>query len=300
MQDKPMSILKHLEELRRVLIISLISVIPGAAVGWFVREDILRILVKPVNDLHYKLVYIGTTEAFSVELSVAFTAGVIFASPVIAYQFWRFVLPALHAHEKRYIMIFVPVSLALFAGGVVFAYYTVFIYAIQFFLSFGDGGLNPFLTPMLSLSRYLSFTMWFLVPFGLIFELPLLILLMARLGIITPAFLAGKRRWAFLLAFIFAGIITPTTDMFTQSVMGLAVYFLYEASIWLSYLVRPKKSFQIATAGGPSDNEAESAGDSFAADWEEKEPEHSSDLGAENVEDIYRHIVDRGKTDNNK
>ena len=298
MQDKPVSILKHLEDLRRVFVIGAISIIPGAILGWFIREHILRILVKPVNDLGHKLVYIGTTEAFSVELYVAFTFGIIFASPVIAYQFWRFVLPALHAHEKRYIRIFVPVSLFLFAGGVAFAYYTAFTFAIKFFLSFGDGGLNPFLTPMLSLSKYLSFTLWFLVPFGLIFELPLLLLLLARLGIISPAFLAAKRKWALLIAFAFAGIITPTTDMLTQSTMGLAVYLLYEISIWLSYLVYSKKAAQTAVVDGEADTGAEETGDNVDPDREQQEPEHSSDdSGTDNLEDSYRNIVDRGKID---
>ncbi len=247
MQDKPMSILEHLDALRRVLVVSFISIIPGSVIGWFVREDVLHILVRPVNQMGYHLVYIGTTEAFTAELKIAIIAGVVFASPIIAYQFWRFLLPALHAHEKRYLLTFVPVSLLLFAIGVSFAYFIVFSYAIKFFLSFSGEGL---LQPMLTLSKYLSFTIWLLVPFGLIFELPLLVVLLARLGLISPEFLARYRKWAFLAVFIFAAIITPTVDMFTQTAMGLAMYLLYEVSIWLSYLIRRKKKAQVATAGG--------------------------------------------------
>ncbi len=253
MSDKPMSILEHLEALRRVLIVSFISLIPGAVLGWYIREDILRILVRPVSNMHQKLVYIGTTEAFTAELKVALIAGVVLASPVIAYQFWKFILPALHAHEKRYIIIFVPVSVLLFAAGVVFGYFTVFTYAIKFFLSFGSDQVNLVLTPMLSLSKYLSFTVWFLLPFGLMFEMPLVILLLARLGIISPEFLAAKRRWAILIAFVISGVVTPTTDMFTQGIMGGAMYLLFEVSIWLCYLMRPRKGARVAelaAAGG--------------------------------------------------
>ncbi len=237
MADKPMSILDHLEALRRVLIISLISIIPGSIAGWFIREDIMRILIKPVSDLHYKLVYIGATEALTAEIKIAFFAGLVLALPVIAYQIWKFVLPALHATEKRYIRIFVPLSVILFIGGIVFGYYTVFIYGVQFLLSFGGEGL----TPMLSLGKYLSFALWFLIPFGIMFELPLVILLLVRIGLMSPKYLASKRKWVLLAAFVIAAVATPTTDMFSQSVMALAIYLLYEISIWVSYLVRPKK-----------------------------------------------------------
>lgn len=236
MNDQPMSVLEHLNALRRVLIISLISTIPGAIVGWMVREQILNIITRPVRAMNYKLVYIGATEALTAEIKIAIFAGMVIASPVIAYQFWKFVLPALHANEKRYIVTFVPLSLLLFVGGIAFGYYTVYNFAIQFLLSFGGEGL----TPMLSLSKFLSFAFWFLIPFGLMFEMPLLIMALARLGIVSPEFLGSKRKVALLLSFVIAGIATPTTDMITQGIMGGAMFLLFEISIWLAYLVRPR------------------------------------------------------------
>ncbi len=295
MQDKPMSILEHLDALRRVLIISLISIIPGTAVGWFIREDILRVLVKPVKKMGHELVFIGATEAFTAELKMALIAGFLIALPVISYQVWMFVLPALHAHERRYIATFVPASVILFAGGVLFAYYTVFNYAVQFLLSFGGEGL----TPMLSLSKYLSFSIWFLLPFGVIFELPLAVVILARLGIVTPRFLATKRKWAFLAVFIIAAIVTPTTDMLTQAVMAVAMYLLYEISIWLSYLVRPKKSVKVAAAHGPvlSNNSTGGEEGLNGGTGDQIEADVPDQTGNANLEDIYRNIVGRGPKD---
>ena len=237
MSGQPMSIIEHLDAFRRALIISLVSLIPGAIVGWLIREDILRVLMRPVTRMNYKLVYITATEAFTTELKIAVFAGIIIASPIIAYQIWKFFLPALHANEKRYISIFVPLSVVLFLGGVVFGYFAVFLYGVQFLLSFGGQELSP----MLSLGSYLSFSLWFLLPFGLMFELPLVILLLVGLGIVTPQYLSSKRKWVLVASFVVAAVATPTTDMFTQGVMAAAIYMLFEISLWVSYLIRLKK-----------------------------------------------------------
>jgi len=326
MSDKSMSILEHLDELRRVIIISLLSVIPGAVLGWYVRDYVLAALIVPVKRMDYNLVFISATEALTTEIKIAVVAGLIFASPVISYQVWKFILPALHTHEKRYIMILVPVSLLLFAGGIAFAYYSVFIYAVQFLLSFGGEGL----TPMLSLSKYLSFAIWFLLPFGLMFELPLLIVALARLGIVTPRFLAAKRKWAVLAVFLIAAIVTPTTDMFTQGVMGLAMYLLYEISIWLAYLVRPRRKRQaeeVSPEGGDRDpggdtgegqgtgegagvdEAAEEAGEALEETEASEETEsvkvadtveETENKAGRDLERIYRNIVERGNKDEEK
>lgn len=254
MTDQQMSIIEHLEALRRALMISMLSVMPGAIVGWFIREEIFKVLVRPVTEMHYKLVYITATEAFRTELKIALFAGVAIASPMIAYQIWKFILPALHAHERRYIMFFVPVSVVLFISGVVFGYYSVFLYGVKFLLNFAGEEL----TPMLSLGSYMSFSLWFLLPFGLIFELPLLILLLVGIGILTPQFLSAKRKWVLVIAFVASAIITPTTDIFTQGVMALAIYLLYEVSIWISYLVgRKDRRMALPGTGGDGIDETD-------------------------------------------
>lgn len=236
MEEENMTLVDHLDALRRVLVVSLISVIPGAVLGWMYREDVLRVLIKPVRAMNYELVFITPTEAMVAYFKLAFFAGIIVASPVMAFQFWRFILPALHANEKRNILILMPASLLLFIGGIAFAYFSVYNIAVQFLLSFGGEGLSP----MLSLSKYISFAIWFLLPFGFIFEMPLVILALAKFGVVTPKFLASKRKWAFLGVFVLAAVITPTTDVIAQGAMGIAVYLLYEISILLAYFVRPR------------------------------------------------------------
>lgn len=269
-----MSIIEHLEALRRALIVSLVSLIPGGILGWYIRKDILGMLTAPITRMHYKLVYITATEAFTTELKIAICAGIAIASPVIAYQLWKFVLPALHAHEKRYILIFVPVSVVLFIGGVIFGYYTVFRYGVEFLLGFGGENLIP----MLSLGKYLSFSLWFLLPFGLIFELPLIILMLVRLGILSPQSLRAKRKWVLLAAFVTSAVLTPTTDMLSQTIMGLAVYMLYEISIWISYLIRPRKQVQQVLTDEP---EVTDYSPGEAADGDQ-------------MAEAYRNIIERG------
>lgn len=232
-----MSIMDHLQALRRTIVWSAISIIPGAVLGWIARKQILEILVRPVKELGKQLVYLKATEAFTTELLIAAFAGIAVAMPFIAYQFWRFVLPALHAHEKKYIRIFVPFSIILFVVGVLFGYFTVFSYGIKFLLGFGIEGVEP----TLSLALYISFTLWFLLPFGILFEMPLVLLLLVRMGLVQRDTLKSLRKWVFVGAFVISAVLTPTTDMFSQSVMAGAIYVLYEASIWISYLTRPVK-----------------------------------------------------------
>jgi len=288
LSDKPMSILDHLEALRRVFIVSFVSVIPGAVLGWMIREQILALLVAPVKRLNYDLVFITATEALTAYLKISVVAGIIFASPVIAYQFWKFVLPALHTHEKRYLILFIPVSVLLFVGGIAFAYYSVFSYAVKFLLSFGGEGLAP----MLSLSKYLSFTIWFLLPFGVIFEMPLVIVAMARMGVVTPGFLASKRKFAVLAVFAIAAVVTPTTDMITQGIMGGAMYLLYEISIWLAYLVRPGRKQKAALSEAEAAPDVDDGNDDGNDNGNDKGNDEKNDSG--NVEKIYRDIVERG------
>ncbi|MFZ5640204.1 MAG: twin-arginine translocase subunit TatC [Bacillota bacterium] len=281
MTEKTMSILDHLEELRKVLLISIGSLIPASAVGWFFRERLLAILVEPVKALDQKLIYLAMTEAFMAELKIAIIAGFIIASPVIFWQVWGFILPALRTHEKRYLMLVVPLSIILFAGGVIFGYSTVFKYGIKFFLGFATEGL----TPMLSLSRYLSFTFWFLLPFGLMFELPLLIFFMAKLGIVSYPFLARNRKFALLMVFVISAVATPTTDLISLSAMAIPMYILYEISIWIVRFVKPRAVY-VEEPEQEDDNPQDAADTEDVADAQDS---------AERLEEIYRDITDRGK-----
>lgn len=295
MNEKTMSILEHLEELRRALIISLVSLVPASFIGWYFRERLMAVLMEPVKALDQKLVYLGPTEAFMVEVKIAIIAGFVLASPVIFWQVWGFILPALKTHEKRYLMLVVPLSIILFAAGVTFGYSTVFRYGMKFFLGFATEGL----TPMLSLSRYVSFTFWFLLPFGLMFELPLLMFFMAKLGIVNHRFLAKNRKFAFLIIFVIAAVATPTTDMISMAAMAIPMYILYEISIWIVRIVRPQAGYDaepaVETEAAEIDAEGNAAVETAVVEPDAVEPVEKPE--SERLEDIYRNITERGKPD---
>lgn len=228
--------MEHLEELRRVLIISLLAVLVGTVVAFFYSDRLLALLKRPITQLNLHLIFIGVTEGFFTKIKVALYGGIVLAFPVVIWQLWRFVSPALYPHERRYILILMPVAIMLFAGGIVFAYFTVFPVATVFLLTIsGD------LEPMITISQYVSFAVSFLIPFGLVFELPLVVMFLTRLGIITPQFLATKRKYALLIAFIIGAVLTPTPDPISQTMMALPMYILYEVSIIVSRFIRAKR-----------------------------------------------------------
>lgn len=306
MSEKKMPILKHLDELRRVLIISLVSIIPASGIAWFFREDLLKILTRPVDNLNYKLVYISPTEAFIANIKIAVIGGIILASPIITWQIWSFILPALTKQEKKYVFIVMPISVFLFVTGVVFGYFTVFNFGVAFLLGFGGEGLEP----MLSLNKYLSFAFWFLLPFGIIFELPLVILFLTRIGLVTPTFLARNRKFALLVIFIISALVTPTTDMVSQLAMAGPMYLLYEISIWISRVmkVRARPAVEIdreeeespkAGAEEPAIEETEKTEVMEKAQEAEDSLDivDSEDKRNKRLEEVYKKITDKG---NNK
>ena len=230
MNEKIMPLLQHLEDLRKVLIKCIIAICITSIAGWIFRNDLLKILARPVTDKGLKLVYLTPLEPFYTELKLAAVAGFVIALPFILWQVWGFVLPALKSTEIKYLRIIVVVSLFQFALGTVFAYFTVFQLGISFFIDFGRG----LAVPTLSMGQYLSFAVSFLLPFGLIFELPLVIIFLAKIGVVSPAFLSKKRKYAILSIVIVAAILTPGPDIMSQLLMATPVYLLYELSIFLA------------------------------------------------------------------
>ena len=243
MSDKNMTILQHLEELRKVLIISLISLIPTTLIAWLFRDYLLGILINPLREKSpdFSLKFFGPTEAFFTFLKLSVASGFILALPIILYQVWKFVLPALKQNEKKVLLLVVPSSMLLFIGGIIFAYFTVFKIALFFFLGFG----GEFADPLLRLSDYLSFTITFLLPFGLVFQLPLVIFFLTKLDIISPQVLAKKRKYALFIIIIVSTILTPP-DIISQLLMSGPVYLLYEVSIWISLIVGRKKKKKLS------------------------------------------------------
>ncbi|MHB8171390.1 MAG: twin-arginine translocase subunit TatC [Thermincolia bacterium] len=240
MTEKQMSLMGHLAELRKVIITSLIALIPATAVGWFLKDWVMEILLKPLRDINpdVKLLAFGLVSPFFVFFKLAIGIGFVIALPIILYQIWSFVLPALKSTERSVLMTIVPVSMALFIAGVSFGYFTVFQIAVKFLWQFAmDTGT---VMPAYALQDYLGFSVGFLLGFGAIFELPIILLTLTKFGIVTPRFLADKRKYALLIIVVIAALLTPGPDVISQLLMAAPMYILYEASIWLSYLIRPK------------------------------------------------------------
>jgi sec-independent protein translocase protein TatC len=189
------------------------------------------------------LIYTGLPEAFFTFLKVSFLAGLMIASPVIIYQFWMFVAPGLYAREKRLLLPIVFLSTLFFVGGALFGYFIVFPFGFKFFLGFATETIRP----MPSMKEYLSFSAKLLLAFGLVFELPLVITFLARLGLVSVEFLKKNRKYALLLFFVAAAILTPP-DVVTQIMMALPLMLLYEISIIGARIFGRKKEASASTA----------------------------------------------------
>jgi len=221
---REMTLVGHLGELRRRIVISVLAVIVGTLVAYAYIDELMKFVTAPAG----KLYFMSPAEGFFAFLKLAVFVGFMVSLPIIFWQVWAFVTPALTKSEKKWAIIMVPGSAILFFTGVAFAYLLVWPAAVKFFLGFGSESLQP----MLSLGQYLSFLLSFILPFGIIFNLPLGLLVLAKMGIISSAFLAKQRRMMILVAFIVGGVITPTPDVFSQIMMAVPIIVLYEASIW--------------------------------------------------------------------
>ena len=219
----------HLEELRRRLIVCFIAVGIGFVLSYGFKEKLFHILTRPlmgVMQAGEKLIFTGLPEAFFTYLKVAFLSGIILATPIIFYEFWMFVAPGLYEKEKRLLVPIVSLSTVFFVGGAFFGYFIVFPYGFKFFLGFA----SDIVKPLPSMREYLSFASKLLLAFGLVFELPLVITFLAKLGMVSVPFLKKNRKYALLLFFIGAAILTPP-DVVTQIMMALPLMVLYEISI---------------------------------------------------------------------
>ncbi len=217
-----MSLVRHLEELRQRIIRSLIAVAIGAAVSYYFIDEIMAWITLPTGRLYY----LQPAEAFFTYLKIAFFAGFLLALPVIFYEAWKFVLPALTVTERTVIGILVPSSVLLFFTGLAFAFFLALPAAIKFFVGFSTENLQP----MFTLHQYFDFVLSFILPFGVVFELPLIIIVFARLGFVGSEFLRSKQRLVIFLAFVIGAIVSPTPDIFNQSMIAVPLILLYEIS----------------------------------------------------------------------
>jgi sec-independent protein translocase protein TatC len=229
-----MPFLDHLEELRWRLVWSLLALCVGFAVAFALlsKLDFLVLLQKPIRPYleGRSLVITRPGEALGIVLNAALMFGVVFASPVIGYQLWAFLSPALYQHEKRVIIPVLMAAVALFLAGVALAFFVVLPLSLNFLLTFQTGALEP----MITASGYFGFALGMAFAFGITFELPLLILALTALGVVTPQFLVTYRRHAIVLCAVASAFITPGADPTSMFALAVPLYLLYEVSVVLS------------------------------------------------------------------
>lgn len=244
-QESEMPLLEHLKELRKVLLVSAYAVAFGTVGGWAFSDYAYRFLAQPITGIK-EVSFITTTpmEPILVKLKVSLVLGVLIALPIIFWQLWSFILPALKKNERKYLYLIVPWSIILFLGGAAFCFYMVLPVGLKFMLFAGGGAVES--TPFITKSSYLNFILTFLVSFGLVFQMPIVLLLLVRLGFLSPKTLAKYRKWAFFGIVVLAVIISPTPDLATQLLMAGPMYMLYEISIWLGYIAARRREKALA------------------------------------------------------
>lgn len=231
MVDKRMSIIEHLEELRRRIIISVIAICVGASICYAYWEPLLKVITKPLGN--HKLFYHTVMEPFVGRFRVAIFAGIFLAFPIILYQVLVFIAPALKGKEKRFLYPTLGLMIILFVCGVVFGYHFVLPVGVNWLISQGGGMLEA----VLSFDKYIAFASLFLLAFGIGFETPVLILLLVKLGAVTPQGLRRQWRVAYIVILFIAAIITPDWSPVTMGLMALPMIALYELSILLSRVI---------------------------------------------------------------
>jgi sec-independent protein translocase protein TatC len=223
-----MSLLEHLEELRRRIIVIALAVLAASVAGFFLAEPIIVLLRAPLPAQGAELIQFSVTEAFGVQMQLALTTGFALAMPVILYEIWAFVAPGLTRSERRLIWPLLGAAVVLFAAGLALGYLLIPV-AINFLLGFS----LPDVQPLLGLSEYVGFITTFLLAFGLALEFPVVMYLLARLGILSYAFLSRRRRYAILVIALFAVVITPGDIVIGSATLAIIMYGLFEITLQL-------------------------------------------------------------------
>jgi sec-independent protein translocase protein TatC len=240
-----MSLLEHLEELRRRIVRSALFLVAGFFIAYYFREKIFGIMQKPIVDalrkhhLDTQLVYNNPVDAFNLYIKLALIGGAIIASPFMLYQVWMFISPGLYQKEKRYVIPFMSATVGLFLAG----YHYVFAGALDFLL-----GYSSQFKPMVTIGEYTDLFMTVILGLGITFELPILIFFLALFGLVTAKFLWKNFRYAILIIFIIAAIITPTPDVVTMCVFATPMLVLYLIGIGVAFLVHPARRNRVKEA----------------------------------------------------
>ena len=244
--EQKISVLGHLDELRKRLIRVVIAVAITSILSFVFYEQLFDILISPTQNIN--LIYIEMTEMIGTIMRVCLFSGVLLAMPYLTYELIMFVSPALTRREKRYVYFILPWIALMFAAGVSFGYFLMIPRITEFLITFGSG----IATPQIKIGNYISVVTRLLLVVGLVFEIPVLTTFLARIGIITPKWLVSKRKIAIILAFVLAAIITPTIDPINQTIVAAPLVVLYEISIWLARLVYKREPRAVTPESPPA------------------------------------------------
>ncbi len=228
-----MSLVEHLEELRRRLIIIVISILAAAVVGYLFAGAVLDLLRTRLPEEYRTLIFLSPPDLFAAYLKIAGFIGIALAMPVILFHVWRFVTPGLTARERRFVWPVIIAALALFALGIVIGF-IVIPYALNFLLGFAGNGLEPALT----VDGYIGFVTTMMLAFGLVLEFPIVLIGLARVGILNYRRVASQRRWAILAIVLFAIVLTPGGDPISPLILSGVMFLLFEGSLLIIRLIR--------------------------------------------------------------
>jgi len=232
-----MSLMEHLDELRRRIIHSAAYLAGGFGVAWLFREKLLYFLQQPLLHIGKNLVFTHPMDALNLYLQVALLGGAIIASPFILYQVWLFIAPGLYQTEKRFVVPFMTATVGLFLGGASFGYFFVLPGAIKILIL----GFGHDFTPMVTIEDYSGFFLSVILGLGISFELPILIFFLAMFGIVSPKFLWKNIRYAILAVFLVAAIICPSPDPWTMCIYAVPMLALYTIGIAVAWYVHPSR-----------------------------------------------------------
>lgn len=250
MRDRELSLSQHLQELRRRLLICVVALVLGTMIAFAFWEQAVDVLKRPAQSLNegegVRLITTQVTEALATSFKISLSGGLVLAFPVILYQVMRFVAPGLTGREKRLLFLFIPAAMLAFAGGVAFAYFVLTPQALPFLLTFGDEVAEP----LVRISSLVDVMLRLLFWMGIVFQTPLIMYMLAQLGIVNAGVFSRFRRFWLVIAFILAAIITPTVDPVNQTLVALPLLVLYEVGILLAKLAgrRRRRSREAATA----------------------------------------------------
>ncbi len=237
--DVPMSFVDHLGEFRSRILISLITFFILTVAAFVFSDQLLYVINKPYTDTGLKLNVFKLSEGFMMRLKVSAITAFIVGLPFIIFQVWRFILPAITKKDRMFSRIALFSSILLFYAGVSFVYFLLMPFTVKMLLSFVAKDISS----VIGASEYINFVFLFCFLMGVLFEFPILVMILTRIGLITPYLLSNNRKWAIVIIFVISAVITPTTDLLTQSLVSIPLYVLFESSIIVSKMtaIRKKK-----------------------------------------------------------